>query len=71
MPTFAPGTDIAWRCRIRAFDRRDGVSFVSAMRVIEDTPDEIVAVRRVGDAVRRRVIEGRLPEGHRHRLVVG
>jgi hypothetical protein len=67
--TFAPGADIAWRCRIRAFDRRDGVSFVTAMRVIEDSADEIIAVRRPGDAVRRRITEGRLPEGHRHRLV--
>ena len=69
MATFAPGADIAWRCRIRAFDRRDGVSFVSAMRVIEDSADEIIAVRRPGDAVRRRITEGRLPDGHRHRLV--
>jgi hypothetical protein len=70
MATFAPGADIAWRCRIRGSDRRDDVSFVSAMRVIFDTTDEVIAVRRPGDAVRRRITEKRGPAEHRHQLIV-
>jgi predicted RNA-binding protein associated with RNAse of E/G family len=68
--TFRPGDDIAWRCRIRGSDRRDDVSFVSAMRVISDTPEEVIAVRRPGDAVRRRITKKRGPAEHRHQLVV-
>jgi hypothetical protein len=69
MAVFAPGADIAWRCWIRDSDRRDDVSFVSAVRVIRDSADEVILVRRPGDAVRRRVTKGRVPEGHRHQLV--
>lgn len=67
--TFHPGEHIAWRCRVRDVDRHDEVSFVVASRVIADTPDEVITLRRPGDEVRRRVTERRGPAAHRHLLV--
>jgi hypothetical protein len=41
-----------------------------AMRVVQDSPAEVIAVRRPGDMVRRRATERRGPPEHRHRLIV-
>jgi len=67
---FRSGDDIAWRCRVRGADGRDDVSFVMAARVIRDTADEVITLRRPGDQARRRVTEKRGPVEHRHQLVV-
>lgn len=67
---FRAGEDIAWRCRIRGADGRDDVSFVMAVRVISDRRDEVITLRRPGDAARRRITETRGPAEHRHKLVV-
>lgn len=67
---FRVGQDIAWRVRIRAESGVDDVALVLAMRVIQDTPEELILLRRPGDAVRRRSAERRGPKTHRHQLVV-
>lgn len=68
---FRPGETIAWRLRVRIDDSHATfVAWVSAMTIVSDAPDELVAFRAPGYALRARNAERGGPTSFRHRPVL-
>lgn len=55
---WAPGDQIAWRCRIRTpWGAQDDVSYAFPMTIVRDEDDEVVLLRRPGHVSKRRNAE--------------